>query len=117
REAIPLAWGAGVVGGTMSGRVLLCLFLAAALLSARPAGAEQVTLKAAMQLPVSHPLFGGTMRRLKKETERLSKGTLLIEIFDKGRLVGDLEMVKGVTSGKADIGITASQIFVRKVPA
>jgi C4-dicarboxylate-binding protein DctP len=93
-----------------------CLLLAA-LLSIGSAGAEQVKLKAAMQVSVRHPLFGVTMQRLKEEAERLSKGTLSIEIVDEGRLAGDPEMADAVSSGKADIGIAASGYFSRKVPS
>jgi C4-dicarboxylate-binding protein DctP len=91
--------------------------LAALLLPIGSAGAEQVKLKAAMQVSVRHPLFGVTMQRLKEEAERLSKGTLSIEIIDEGRLAGDPEMADAVSSGKADIGIAASAYFARKVPS
>jgi TRAP-type C4-dicarboxylate transport system substrate-binding protein len=93
-------------GARMTGRVL-CLLLTALLLQIGSAGAEQVKLKAAMQVSVRHPLFGVTMQRLKEEAERLSKGTLSMEIIDEGRLAGDPEMADAVSSGKADIGIAA----------
>jgi C4-dicarboxylate-binding protein DctP len=100
----------------ITGRVLR-LVLAALLLPIASAGAEQVKLKAAMQVSVRHPLFGVTMQHFKDEAERLSKDTLSIEIVDEGRLAGDPEMAEAVSSGKADIGIAASAYLVPKVPS
>ena len=57
------------------------------------------------------------MTRLKEEVERRSDKAIVIEIFDKGQLFTDPQVVDAVASGKVEIGTTASQIFVRQVPA
>jgi C4-dicarboxylate-binding protein DctP len=49
--------------------------------------------------------------------ERRSEGTLTIDIFDKGQLARDHEMVGATASGAIDLGITASQMFVGKAPS
>jgi C4-dicarboxylate-binding protein DctP len=98
----------------MNGR-LLCLMLA--WLLAPDAGAQDVKLRVALQGPVTSPFYGVTLTRLKEEVERRSDGTLSVEIVDKGRLFGDGQMVDAVSSGAVEIGITASQIFVRRAPS
>jgi C4-dicarboxylate-binding protein DctP len=110
-----MPWGRGKESNMA--RRALCLLLAALLLPIGSAGAQQVKLKAAMQVSVRHPLFGVTMQRFEEEAERLSKGTLSIEIVDNGRLAGDQDMADAVSSGKADIGIAASGFLARKVPS
>ncbi len=100
----------------MTGR-LFCVLLASLLIQAEDADAQQVKLKAALHYSINHPLIGTPLARLKDEVERRSDNSISLEIFDKGRLATDLEMADAVSSGKADMGITASQIFVGKAPA
>ena len=102
--------------GAMQGRFLY-VFLISLLISPQGADAQQVKLKAALHYSINHPLIGAPLARLKEEVERESDNSISIEIFDKGRLATDLEMADAVSSGKADMGITASQIFVGKAPA
>jgi C4-dicarboxylate-binding protein DctP len=49
--------------------------------------------------------------------ERRSDKTLIIEIFDKGQLYTDTQIVDVVSSGAVEIGITSSAMFVKKAPA
>jgi C4-dicarboxylate-binding protein DctP len=100
----------------MQGRFLY-VFLISLLISPQGADAQQVKLKAALHYSINHPLIGAPLARLKEEVERGSENSISIEIFDNGRLATDLEMADAVSSGKADMGITASQIFVGKAPA
>jgi C4-dicarboxylate-binding protein DctP len=99
----------------MRGR-LACLFLALLLLSPQ-AGAQEVKLRVSLQFPITNPLVGVSIARLKEEVERRSGETLTIEIFDKGRLFPDPQVVDAVSSGAVDMGTTSSQMFVRKAPA
>jgi C4-dicarboxylate-binding protein DctP len=87
------------------------------LLLSPDARAQQVKLRAALQGAVANPLYGVTMARLKEEAERRSHSTLTMEIVDNGQLLRDDGMLDGVASGVADIGITASQMFVAKAPS
>src|SRR5262249_46503573 len=41
----------------------------------------------------------------------------IIEIFDKGQLFTDPQVVDAVSSGAVEIGTTSSQMFVRRAPA
>ena len=98
----------------MRGR-LVCSFLALLFLASE-AGAQEVKLKASLQSPITHPLVGVSMARLKEEVERRSGKTLTIEIFDKGQLFTDPQVVDAVSSGAVEIGTTAAAMFVKKAP-
>jgi C4-dicarboxylate-binding protein DctP len=100
----------------MMGR-LSCALLVAILLPTGTAGAQQVRLKANLQVPLSNPFYGVTLVRFKEEVERQSKGTLMIEIFDKGQLYENDRVVDAVSSGAVDIGVTAAHNFVEKAVA
>lgn len=87
------------------------------LLLAPAAGAQEVKLKASLQFPITNPLVGVSIARLKEEVERRSGKTLMIEIFDKGRLFPDPQVVDAVSSGAVEMGTTSTQMFVKKAPA
>jgi TRAP-type C4-dicarboxylate transport system substrate-binding protein len=99
----------------MKGR-LACLSVLLPLL-APAATAQEVKLKAAMQMAIAHPLIGVGMARLKEEVERRSDKALSIEVFDNGQLATDAQMVDAVSSGAVEIGTTAAQMFVGRAPA
>jgi C4-dicarboxylate-binding protein DctP len=91
-----------------------CAILVVLWLPTGAAGAQQVRLKANLQVPVSNPFYGVTLVRFKEEVERQSKGTLIVEIFDKGQLYENHQVVDAVSSGAVDIGVTAAHNFVEK---
>jgi C4-dicarboxylate-binding protein DctP len=100
----------------MKGRVL-CLLLAALLLSTQDVDAQQVKLRLTLQGPITHPYYGVSVARFKDEVERQSGNAVSIQIFDKGQLFTDSQVVDAVSSGAVDIGIAASQLFAGRVPA
>jgi C4-dicarboxylate-binding protein DctP len=87
------------------------------LLQLPDADAQQVKLRATLQVPISHPILGAGITSLKEEVEKASNNAVLIEIFDKAQLVRDQEVVGAVSAGKVDIGIAGSYHFALKVPA
>jgi C4-dicarboxylate-binding protein DctP len=99
----------------MRGR-LTCLFVGLLLL-APEVGAQEVKLKVSLQLPITHPLVGVSIARLKEEVERRSNKTLLLEIFDKGKLFTDPQVADAVSSGAVEMGTTSTQMFVKTTPA
>ncbi|MBO0765368.1 MAG: TRAP transporter substrate-binding protein DctP [Hyphomicrobiaceae bacterium] len=98
---------------------LVCVgVLLASMFLGRDAGAQQVKLRAAIQLPIAAgSLQGDTLKRFKEEVERRSNGTVAVVIFDNGTLFGDAQMVDAVASGAVEIGITASQEYVERAPS
>ncbi len=95
---------------------LFCALLASFLIPAQDAGAQQVTLKANLQFPLSNPLFGGSLARFKAEVERQSENGVVVEIFDKAQLFTDNQVVDAVSFGAVDIAMTAAHQFSYKVP-
>jgi C4-dicarboxylate-binding protein DctP len=87
-----------------------------ALLLAPDAGAQPVKLKANLQHPISHPVFGASLARFKEEDEAQSKNEVAIEIFDKSQLFNDYQVVDGVSAGGVDIAMTAAQQFSYRAP-
>lgn len=98
-------------------RRLLWLLFISLLLPAGNAGAQQVTLRATLQTAVSNPFYGRAMVRFKEELEKQSEGDIALQIFDKGQLFTNDQVVGAVSSGAIDIGTTAVHNFAKKVPA
>jgi C4-dicarboxylate-binding protein DctP len=96
---------------------LLCLLVMSLLLPAGDAGAQQVTLRATLQTPVSNPFYGRAMVRFKEELEKQSESAIALQIFDNGQLFTNDQVVDAVSSGAIDIGTTAVHNFAKKVPA
>jgi TRAP-type C4-dicarboxylate transport system substrate-binding protein len=94
---------------------LACLVLSLLLL-APVASAQEIKLRVSLQFPITHPLVGVSIARLKEEVERRSNKTLVIEIFDKGRLFPDPQVADAVSSGAVEMGTTSTQMFVKKAP-
>ena len=96
---------------------LFYLLVMSLLLSAGHARAQQVTLRATLQTPVSNPFYGKAMVRFKEEVEKQSESAIALQIFDNGRLFTNNQVVGAVSSGAIDIGTTAVHNFAKKVPA
>jgi C4-dicarboxylate-binding protein DctP len=96
---------------------LLCLLLALCLLPLSEARAQQVKLKATLQVPISHPILGAGLLRLKEAIEKSTSNAVSIEIFDKAQLVRDEEVVAAVSSGTVELGMAGSYHFAIRVPA
>jgi TRAP-type C4-dicarboxylate transport system substrate-binding protein len=92
--------------------LLLPLFL-----TAGAAHAQDVKLKANLQVPVSNPFYGVSLVRFKEEVERKSNNALAIEIFDKAQLFQTDQVIDALSSGAIDIGVTTSFEYAKKVPA
>jgi C4-dicarboxylate-binding protein DctP len=95
---------------------LLWVLVLALLIPAQDAGAQQVKLKANLQVPIDNPTFGAGFARLKEEVERVSENAIVLEIFDKSQLFSSNQMVDAVASGAIDFGMASSQHFSFKVP-
>ena len=68
-------------------------------------------------MPLSHPILGAGLARLKEDVEKSTGNALSIEIFDKAQMFGDAEVVGAVSSGKVKIGIAGSYHFAIRAPA
>ena len=98
------------------GLLLACLLLACLLLAPFAAEAQQVKLRLTSQLPSSH-YAGINLAQFKEEVERRSEKTLIIEIFDDGRLYKDDGAMGAVSSGAVDMGFVTGDRFAEKIAA
>lgn len=96
---------------------LLCLLVMSLVLSAGDARAQEVTLRATLQTPVSNPFYGRAMVRFKEELEKQSQSAIALQIFDNGQLFTNDQVVGAVSSGAIDVGTTAVHNFAKAVPA
>jgi C4-dicarboxylate-binding protein DctP len=95
----------------------LCLALALALVGAGATAAEPVTLRVTLQIATSNEMLGSSMVHFKQEVEKLSKGALRIEIFDRGKLYIDDQVVDAVKSGAIEMGLAGINQIARRLPA
>jgi C4-dicarboxylate-binding protein DctP len=96
---------------------LLWVLLLTLFLPATTAQAQQIKLKANLQVPVSNPFYGVSLVRFKEEVERRSGNALAIEIFDKAQLYQTDQVIDALSSGAIDIGVTTSFEYAKKVAA
>lgn len=94
-----------------------CLVLISLLLQTLDAGAQQIKLRATLQVPAADPFFGVSLVRFKEEVERQSEKTISVEIFDKGQLYKDDQVVDAVSSGAIEMGIAGFNWVANKIPA
>src|SRR5258705_1210365 len=97
-------------------RLLLCA-IGCLLLLDDAAVAQQVKLKAALQVPITELLFGRSLAEFKKEVEELTKNAVTIEIFDGGKPYNDTQILGAVTSGAMELGVVGFNQFADKLPA
>ena len=96
---------------------LLSLLLISLLLPAREAGAQQIKLRVTLQVAVSDPFFGVSLVRFKEAVEKQSAKSIVVEIFDKGQLFKDDQVVDAVSSGAIEMGIAGLNWIANKIPA
>src|SRR5262245_32696068 len=71
------------------------------------ANAQQVKLKAALQVPVSEAFFGQSLAQFKKEVEERTRNAVTIEIFDNGKPYNDAQSVGAVTSAAMQLVVAS----------
>jgi C4-dicarboxylate-binding protein DctP len=96
---------------------VLCVLLLWLLLPAGAASAQQIKLRATLQVAVTDPFFGVSLVRFKEEVQKRTEQAVTIEIFDKGQLYKDTQVVDAVSSGAIEMGIAGSTQFSNRIPA
>ena len=92
---------------------LVALAVSASVCSA----AEPVTLRLSLQVATDNPQLGVSVVQFKEEVERETQKSVLIEIFDKGRLYIDDEVLGAIQSGAVEMGMAGINQISRKLPA
>jgi C4-dicarboxylate-binding protein DctP len=98
------------------GRRWLWSVLAILLSQSLHANAQQVKLRATLQVAASEPYLGVPLVRFKEEVERRSANALSIEIYDNGRLYIDTQVVDAIASGSIEMGVAGTYQFAKKIP-
>jgi C4-dicarboxylate-binding protein DctP len=91
-------------------------FLAVLLIQPPAANAQQVKLRATLQVAASEPYLGVPLVRFKEEVERRSDKALSVEIYDKGQLYIDTQVVDAIASGAIELGVAGTYQFTKKIP-
>jgi C4-dicarboxylate-binding protein DctP len=94
-----------------------CLFLTFLSLASSTAPAQPIKLRATVQVAATNPLLGIGLLQLKEEVEKRTDKAVPIEIFDKGQLYIDDQVVGAVSSGAIEIGVAGFNQFVKHIPA
>jgi C4-dicarboxylate-binding protein DctP len=97
-------------------RCWLWILLAGLLGQPHEAHAQQVKLRATLQVPMSEPYLGVPLVRFKEEVEKRSGKAISIEIFDKGQLYIDTQVVDAIASGAIEMGVAGTYQFAKKIP-
>jgi C4-dicarboxylate-binding protein DctP len=79
--------------------------------------AQPTKLRVSLQIPVTDPMLGQSLVRLKEAVETISNNAIAIEIFDRGRLYSDDQVVGAVESRAIEMGVAGLNQFTKKIPA
>jgi C4-dicarboxylate-binding protein DctP len=101
----------------MSAARMLVLAIVCVLSLPDISSAQQVKLKAALQVPVSELFIGQSLAQFKKEVEERTANAISIEIFADGKPYNDAQIVGAVTSGAMQLGVAGFNQFADKIPA
>jgi C4-dicarboxylate-binding protein DctP len=94
-----------------------CLTLAWLLLLSFDAHAQQIKLRAALQVPTSELFIGLSLVRLTEEVEKRTGKAISFEILDNGKPYADDQIVGAVASGAIEMGVAGYNQFSDKLPA
>jgi C4-dicarboxylate-binding protein DctP len=70
-----------------------------------------------VQVAATNPLLGIALVHLKEEVEKRTNRAISIEVFDKGQLYIDDQVVGAVSSGAIEIGVAGFTQFMKHIPA
>lgn len=84
-----------------------------------PAQAKErkARIELASFIPASVTVLGEQIVHIADQLDRVSGGSIAMEIYDPGALVGALEILDAVSDGKVDAGYGASGFWSGKIPA
>lgn len=95
-----------------------CWALLACWLATSSAGAAEPTkLRATVLVPVTEPFMGVSLGRFKEEVEGETAGSVVIEIFDRGRPYPDDQVIGAIQSGTLEMGVVGLNQFARRLTA
>ena len=81
------------------------------------AAAAPTTLRVTIQVAATEPFIGAPLVQFKNEVERETANTVMVEIFDQGKLYIDDQVVDAVKSGAIEMGVAGLNQIAKIVPA
>jgi len=94
-----------------------CLALASLLMPPFNVGAQEIKLRAALQVTAADPFVGVSLVWFKEEVEKRTEKAVSVEIFDKGKPFADDQILEAVSSGAIETGVVGSHYVARMLPA
>jgi C4-dicarboxylate-binding protein DctP len=80
------------------------------------ADAQQAKLRVTLQVAIAEQFLGVPLALFKEEVEKRSRNAVSIEIFDKGTLYVDTQVVDAVSSGAIEMGVAGTHMVAKRVP-
>jgi C4-dicarboxylate-binding protein DctP len=93
------------------------VWLLAALMPVSGVSAEPITLRVSLQIPAANPIMGRGVVLFKEQVEKETEGAIRIEIYDKGKLYNDHQVVGAVQSGAIEMGSAVISQISKRLPA
>jgi TRAP-type C4-dicarboxylate transport system substrate-binding protein len=78
--------------------------------------AQAVKLRLTLQVAITEPYLGLPIAHFRDEVANRSEKAIAIEVFDKGQLYIDNQVVGAVASGAVEMGVAGTYQFAKKVP-
>ena len=97
-------------------RVLTVAAFLTASMTALPAAAQETTMRISLQLPLKSHL-GQNLVLFKEEVEKMSNGSIAVEIYDSAQLYQDKEVPQAVGSGSIEMGVASLTRYTGDIPA
>jgi C4-dicarboxylate-binding protein DctP len=93
------------------------MLLVLAFIAPAQAQNEPIKLRLSMQFAANEPFIGMSALQYKMDAEKAAANSLTLEIFDKGRLYIDDQVLDAVKSGAIEMGIVGINQIAKVVPA
>jgi C4-dicarboxylate-binding protein DctP len=93
------------------------LSIAFSLIAPSAVASEPIKIRVTAQVSVTEPFMGAPIARFKEEVERETGKAIIIEIFDKGQLYIDDQVVGAVRSGAIEMGLAGLNQISTVLPA
>jgi TRAP-type mannitol/chloroaromatic compound transport system substrate-binding protein len=100
--------------------LFIVLVLVATLMVSGPAAGarkKRVLLKLQQAYSVALPVIGDGIVWWAEQLKEASDGSIVVKIYEPGKLVAPFEILDAVSAGKIDAGFAGSGFFAGKVPA
>jgi len=98
--------------------IFIFLFVAAFSFSTpQPVQAEKILLKVPICFATALPGLGSSIVDLAESLKAASDGTIMMKVYEPGKLVAPFEILDAVSAGKINAGYSASGYWQGKIPA